>query len=98
MPSYTLFSSQHVDRNASGRQSKEDFTGTLLLLARLEKEKTDLLIAVNVPHIPGEYDKDVIDLPAQKLGKLLEEGVKIRQRILETFEIKDYGLFVNEEE
>jgi len=69
----------------------------LLILVRLEKEKTDLLIAVNVPHIPGEYDKNEIDLPAQRLGKLIGDGKVIRQRILETFEIKDYGLFVNEE-
>jgi hypothetical protein len=98
IPAYTLFTSQHVDRNAPGRQSKEDFTGTLLTLVRLEKQKTDILIAVNVPHIPGEYDKDVIDLPARKMGKLLEDGVKIRQRIWETFEIRDYELFVNEED
>jgi hypothetical protein len=98
IPACTLFSSQHVDRNAPGRETKEDFTGTLLILARLEKQKTDILIVVNVPHIPGEYKKDDIDLPAQKLGQLIEDGVKIQQRILETFEIKDYGLFVNDEE
>jgi hypothetical protein len=87
-----------VDRNAPGRQAKEDFTATLLTLVRLEKQKTDLLLVVNVPHIPGEYKKDDIDLPAQKLGKLIEDGLNIRQRVLETFEIKDYGLFVNDEE
>ncbi len=87
-----------MDRNASGQQAKEDFTATLLTLMRLEKQKTDLLVAVNVPHIPGEYKKDDVDLPAQKLGKLVEDGLNIQQRVLETFEIKDYGLFVNDEE
>src|ERR1700760_2298674 len=95
IPAYTLFSSQHVDRNAPGRQSKEDFTTSLLTLVRLEKQKTDILLVVNVPHLPGEYNKDDIDLPARKLGKLTEDGMLIRQRILETFEIKNYGLFVN---
>jgi hypothetical protein len=85
-----------VKRDAPGRQSKEDFTGTLLTLVRLEKQKTDLLLVVNVPHIPGEYDKEGIDLEAGQVGKLIEDGVKIRERVLETFEVKDYGLFVNE--
>ena len=86
-----------MNRNAPGRQSKEDFTGTLLTLVRLEKQKTDLLLVVNVPHIPGEYDKDDINLEAGQVGKLIEDGAKIRERILDSFEVKDYGLFVNED-
>lgn len=65
---------------------------------RLEKQKTDILLVVNVPHIPGEYDKDGIDLAAGKLGKLIEDGIRIRERIVESFEVKDYGLFVNDED
>ena len=56
------------------------------------------MIAVNVPHIPGEYIKEDVDLPGQKLGPLIEDGLKMRQRILETFDIKDYNLFVNNED
>ena len=87
-----------MDRIAPGRQSKEDFTVTLLTLVRLEKQKSDILLVVNVPHIPGEYDKGSIDLENKKIGKLIEDGVRIRERIVETFEVKDYGLFVNDEE
>lgn len=97
-PAHTLFSTQHVDRRAPGREAKEDFTGTLLTLIRLEKQKTDLLLVVNVPHVPKEYDQDGIDLENGKFGKLIEDGVKIRDRLLETFEVKDYGLFVAEED
>jgi hypothetical protein len=86
-----------VNRDAPGRQSKEDFTGTLLTLVRLQKQKTDLLLVVNVPHIPNEYHKDDIDLEAGKVGQLIEDGMKIREKILETFEVNDYGLFVNED-
>lgn len=86
-----------MNRDAPGRQSKEDFTGTLLTLVRLEKEKTDILLVVNVPHIPGEYEKDKIDLEAGKVGKLIEDGLKVRGRILETFEVKDSSLFVNDD-
>lgn len=64
---------------------------------RLEKEKTDIVIAVNVPHVPGEYQPEEVDLPAQKLSPLLEAANAARQKILETFDVKDWSLFVNEQ-
>ena len=70
----------------------------MMLLLRLKEQKTDVVITVNVPHVPGEYQPEDIDLPAQKLGPLLTNAGTIRQKIFETFEIKDFGLFVNEEE
>jgi hypothetical protein len=79
------------------RKAKEDFIGILLILIRLEEQKTDLLIAVNVPHIPGNYEEEQVDLENKKIGSHLETAVLIRQHILETFEIKDYSLFVSEE-
>ena len=93
-----MFATQHVNKDALGRKSKEDLTGILLTMIRLEKQKTDIVIAVNVPHIPGDYKKDEIDLPAQKVGKHIEDATAIRQRILDTFEIKDWNLFVHEED
>lgn len=65
----------------------------MLVLIRLEKQTTDILIAVNVPHVPGEYEKDAINLDQQKIGPHLEAGLAIRKHILETFEVKDWSLF-----
>jgi hypothetical protein len=47
--------------------------------------------------VPAEYRKEDVDLPAQKFGPHLEAATIIRQRIFETFEVKDWSLFVNEE-
>jgi hypothetical protein len=92
-----LFATQHDAENAPRRKETAEFTGIFLLLVRLEAQKTDIVVSINVPHVPGEYQKEDIDLPAQKLGPHLEAATVIRQRVLETFEVKDWTLFVNEE-
>lgn len=61
---------------------------------RLEAQKTDIVITVNVPHVAGEYVPGSVDLEGEKLGKQLDAAVLYRDRILETFEIRDWGLFV----
>jgi hypothetical protein len=97
VPTYTLFATQHAAEDLPRRQEAAEFTAIFLLLVRLEKQKTDIVISINVPHVPGEYRKADVDLPAQKFGPHLEAATAIRQRLLETFEIKDWTLFVNEE-
>jgi hypothetical protein len=79
------------------RRPQPDFTGIMLFLLRLKEQKTDITITVNAPHVPGEYNPEEIDLPSQKLGKLLNQAATYRQKISETFEIRDWSLFVNEE-
>lgn len=91
VPCYTMFTTQHNTRKT--KKNPEDFTGVLLVLIRLEEQETDVVISVNVPHMPGEYKEEEIDLPGQKVGRLLEEGGVIRQRVLESFEVKDWSLF-----
>jgi len=75
-----------------------DFTGILLTLIRLEPQRTDLLVAINVPHVPGEYEYESVDLHAGRVGKLLEEAGEVMDFVLESFEVVDWGLFVEEEE
>jgi hypothetical protein len=69
----------------------------MLIMIRLEAQKTDIVININVPHVPDEYKKEDIDLSAQKVGPLIGAAAEYRQRIIETFEVKDWELFVNEE-
>lgn len=76
---------------------RADFIGVLMLLVRLEEQKTDILVFINVPHVKGEYDSSDVDLQAQKLGPLLTQAEEIKQRVLQSFEIKDWSLFVTEE-
>lgn len=65
----------------------------MLTLVRLEKESTDILITINVPHIKGEYTAEEIDLQLGRQGKLIEGAVDYAGRIWESFKIKDWGLF-----
>ena len=60
---------------------------------RLEREKTDLLITINVPHIRGEYEEEDVDLELGKQGKLIGDAVDYAAQIWETFKVKDWGLF-----
>jgi hypothetical protein len=65
------------------------------VLVRLAEQKTDIVITVNVPHVLGEYVNEAVDLATAKLGPLMDGAVKVQEKILETLEIKDWGLFVN---
>lgn len=67
--------------------------GVLLLVVRLEVQTTDVVIAVNVPHVREEYAKEGVDLEAGKAGALLEAGDCLRERVRETLSVKDWGLF-----
>jgi len=59
------------------------------VLLRLQDKGTDILITVNVPHYPGEYEKAG---PGEKT-QLMKDGDEIAKKIVETFEVKDWGLF-----
>lgn len=66
-------------------------------MVRLESQKTDLLMVINVPHVSGSYDEGEVDPASGKHGRLLEQGMDLRGKVLESFQIKDWGLFVQEE-
>lgn len=68
----------------------------MLTLIRLADQKTDMLVTINVPHLPGQYEAGSVDLEHGKMGALLEQAGKWRERVLETFEVKDWGLFGEE--
>ncbi|KAK8222097.1 hypothetical protein M8818_000267 [Zalaria obscura] len=95
-PAYTLFATQHSSPDRIARGKAPDFTGILLTLVRLEKQKTDVVVSINVPHPPGEYDPDEVDPAKGKHGRLLDAALLYRDRILRTFEIRDWDLFVEE--
>ena len=95
-PAYTLFASHKATQEAISRGKAPDFTGILLTLIRLEHQKTDLVICVNVPHVDGEYNKEDVDPSAGKQGPMLDAATAFRDRILQSFEIKDWELFVQE--
>jgi len=90
IPAYTLIATQ-----TPPKKSKEapDFTAILLNLIRLETQKTDILITINVPHIKGEYKEDSVNLELGEQGRLIEDAVEYCSKIWETFEVRDWKLF-----
>ncbi|KAK5685641.1 hypothetical protein LTR17_027050 [Elasticomyces elasticus] len=96
IPAYTLLATTPPGARQRGRAHEPDFVGVLLLLVRLVEQKTDLLVAVNVPHIPGHYDPGEVDLERRMTGGLLRIGGEIREKVLESLEIRDWELFVQE--
>jgi len=90
-PAYTLIATQTPPPSPTSKAP--DFTAIVLTLIRLEKEKTDILITINVPHIKGEYTEEEVDMEVGKQGKLIENAVEFAAKIWETFKIKDWNLF-----
>ena len=93
---YTLFATSPPGSKQRGRPNEPDFVGILLLMIRLETQQTDILVAINVPHIAGQYEPTDVDPEKGKHGVLLERAMQYRQKLLETFEIRDWGLFVTD--
>ncbi|KAF3763796.1 Mog1p/PsbP-like protein [Cryphonectria parasitica EP155] len=94
IPSYTLIATQTPKPDPSAASgAAPDFTAIILTLVRLEKESTDILITINVPHIKGEYDEEDVDLELGKQGKLIGDAVEYAAEIWKTFKVKDWGLF-----
>ncbi|OLN87705.1 putative ran guanine nucleotide release factor [Colletotrichum chlorophyti] len=93
VPAYTLIATQTPRSKSGSSSAAPDFTAIILTLLRLEKESTDILITINVPHIKGEYDEADVDLELGRQGKLIGDAVEYAARIWETFKVKDWGLF-----
>lgn len=97
-PAYTLFATSPPGEKQRGRRNEPDFVGILLTLIRLKEQETDVIVAVNVPHVPGIYEEGSVDPEKGKNGRLLEQAMEVRGKVLESLEIKDWNLFGEEEE
>lgn len=94
-PVRTLHFIQTPQQQANGaRPSREqpDFTSIHLLLLRLAEQTTDIVITINAPHYPGKYAREEGG-SADGKTQLIKDAEVVAQRILESFEVKDWGLF-----
>ncbi|KAF2870969.1 hypothetical protein BDV95DRAFT_494373 [Massariosphaeria phaeospora] len=91
-PVLTLSFIQTPQSNPNPKRKEPEFVAIHLLLLRLPAQATDILATINVPHYAGEYVK-----PAEGQGgtSLMRDGETVKAKILESFDIKDWGLFVN---
>ncbi|KAL8932525.1 MAG: hypothetical protein Q9216_006798 [Gyalolechia sp. 2 TL-2023] len=72
------------------------FTAIILTLIRLVPQATDIVVTINIPHIPGQQepsDDGAVNFEQGKFGSLVEEGVRIRDEVWRTLQVKDWGLF-----
>lgn len=65
-------------------------------MLRLEEQNTDIIITVNVPHGADQYDLENFEPDHAELDPLMRAAFQYRQKIFDTFEIKDWDLFVQE--
>ena len=84
-----------------------------MTLVRLVSKSTDLVITINLPHIPGQADtsapgavsgllsgqgkEEDVDFGRGQYGSWVEEGIRVRDEVLRTLKIEDWGLFGDEE-
>lgn len=95
-PTYNLLATSPPGAKQQGRANEPEFVAIMLTLIRLAAQETDILVTVNVPHVKGQFEEGSVDLEHGKMGPLLEQAAKWRQRVLETLEVKEWGLFGGE--
>ncbi|KAL9028612.1 MAG: hypothetical protein Q9196_003042, partial [Gyalolechia fulgens] len=61
----------------------------------LVPQSTDIVVTINIPHIPGQQEPSdgAVDFEEGKFGSLVDEGVRIRDEVWRTLQVKDWGLF-----
>jgi len=79
------------------------YTVVLATVVRLATVKTDLVVSVNVPISAAEAASEGsvcapgagVNVAGGRMGDVLRKGYEIRDQILSTLVIRDWGLFVN---
>ncbi|KAI4197607.1 MAG: hypothetical protein LQ346_002952 [Caloplaca aetnensis] len=62
---------------------------------QLIPQSTDIVVTINIPHIPREQEPSdgEVNFAQGKYGSLVEEGLRIRDEVWRTLDVKDWGLF-----
>ncbi|KAL8989491.1 MAG: hypothetical protein Q9177_001630 [Variospora cf. flavescens] len=89
-----------LSNDNAARPLTPTFTAVILALIRLPLQSTDIVVTVNIPHIPGQQEplNANVNFEEGNFGSLVEEGMRIRDEILKSLEVKDWGLFGPAEE
>lgn len=96
---YGLLAQVPTAEKMKGRANEPDVVGMFLMVVRLKVQGTDLVVSVNVPHVVGTQGYDGgggLEFRAGRMGTLMEMGEKIKDKVVETLEVKEWGLFVQE--
>ncbi|KAF2011711.1 Mog1p/PsbP-like protein [Aaosphaeria arxii CBS 175.79] len=88
-PVYTLSFIQTPQPNP--RKKEPEFVAIHLILLRLKEQATDIMVTVNLPHYANEYVK--AGEGDAGVTPLMRSGEAVAKRILESFQVNDWGLF-----
>ncbi|KAL8655315.1 MAG: hypothetical protein Q9210_000946 [Variospora velana] len=102
-PCYILLATTTPPPPSNGNAARPltpTFTAVILTLIRLLPQSTDIVVTVNIPHIPGQQEPLYANVNFEEgnFGSLVEKGMRIRDEILKSLEVKDWGLFGGAEE
>ncbi|KAI4187580.1 MAG: hypothetical protein L6R41_002725 [Letrouitia leprolyta] len=97
-PCYTLLATTTPPPATDGnvqRPLTPAFTAIILTLIRLVPQSTDIVVTINIPHIPGHQESSdgAANFEEGNFGTLVDEGVRIRDEVWRTLQVKDWGLF-----
>lgn len=95
-PALTLIATSPPGEKMRGRANEPSFVDLVVVLVRLERQRTDLVVTVNVPHVLGTYAEGEVDRERGKDGPLLQRALEIRERVLGSLEVREWGLFGEE--
>lgn len=97
LPTYSIVAmTRPMSHGGSVDEQSVELTAMYLVLIRLKEKKTDMFIQINVPYEGNWAEGDFVNPLAESLTTELETGRKIMLAILETFQIKDWNLFVDD--
>ncbi|KAI9684004.1 MAG: multicopy suppressor of ts gsp1 [Bathelium mastoideum] len=77
------------------KATDKKYTSICLTLLRLEDKKTDILVTTNGHHEPGSWDNGNVNFETIKSDSVTRTMSAYHDKILATFEIKDWSLFVS---
>lgn len=69
----------------------------LLSLIRLIPQATDFLVSVNIPMYhqgaTAGTNSDLVDVEQSEYGRLFQEGLALRDEVVDSIQIRDWSLF-----
>lgn len=93
---YTIATTKPVKTpptTTTGDENMVKFTAMFISLVRLEEKKTDILVTVNVPYEGLAPEANLWEGHVEVWPAVLNNGYKIMQTTLESFQIIDCNLF-----
>ncbi|KAL5121112.1 hypothetical protein ACEQ8H_000963 [Pleosporales sp. CAS-2024a] len=77
--------------NPNPNRKTPEYVYIHMLLLRLKEQGTDIMVTINIPHYKGEYENEAQEGGAET--KLIKDSKVVREKVLETFKVEDWGLF-----